>query len=218
MDEGFRPSIDPEELVPSADVTPLSRTVVTRPHRRHRLLTLPSGWLLVLCLFLPSLKFCSNGEAFPMVLFPFVWPPYLVGAFVALAGTSNPDAFRTHGIGLFMLIRVSAVGLAGSMVLEMLDGQLGPEGLVAVGFGVAAFAITWRRPTEVAVAGVSALAAAGSFAFTLALSYARFAVWGAYVAAIAAGGLVLGTLWWLAEALWARRVARIAQSGCTTWR
>jgi len=179
---------------------------------------MPSGYLLMVCLFLPALKPCSTSEALPMVLFPFVWPPYLVGLFIALAAAANPDRLRTQGVGLFMLIRVSAVGLAGSVVLEMLDGQIGLEGLVAVGFGIAAFAVTWRPPTEVAVAGISILAATGSFAFTLVLAHARLAVWGADLAAFAAGGLVLGALWWFGEALWARRVARVVQTRCTSWR
>ena len=218
MGEGFRASVDPEDLEPVADATPLSRTVVTRQHRRHRLLTLPSGWVLFVCLFLPAMKLCDSGDPFPMVMVPFLWPPYLVGLVVALAAATRPDAIAGRGTGLFMLIRVSAVGLGGSMMFEMLDGQLGVEGLLVIVICIAAFAVTWRPPTEVAVAGVSVLAAGGSFAFTLALSLERLSVWGAHVAAIAAGVLALGTVAWFGEALWARRVARTAQTGCTSWR
>lgn len=182
------------------------------------MLTLPSGWVLLVCVFLPALKLCDSGDPFPMIMVPFLWPPYLVGMLVALAAGAKPDAVGGYGTALFMLIRVSAVGLAGSLMLEMLDGQIGAEALVVIAICVAAFAVTWRRPTEVAVAGVSVLAAGGSFAFTLAVSLERLAVWGAHVAAIAAGVLALGTVAWLGEALWARRVARTAQTGCTSWR
>lgn len=216
MTEGFRPPIDPDELQPAADATPLSRTVVTRPQRWHRGLTLPSGWLLLVCLFLPSLRFCASGDAFPMVVFPFVWPPYLVGMFVALAAGARPEAVGSYGAALFLVIRVSAIALAGSMVFEMIEHQIWREALIAIAISIAAFAVTWRRPTEVAVAGVSVLAAGGSFVFTLAIAFARLAVWGATVAAIAAGALVVGTLWWFGEALWARRVARCTQGGGTS--
>lgn len=218
MAEGFRPSVDPDDLEPASDVTPLSRTVVTRQQRRHRLLTLPSGWVLLVCVFLPAMKLCDSGDPFPMVMIPFLWPPYLVGLFVALAAGAKPDSVGSHGTVLFILIRVSAVGLGGSLMFEMLDGEIGAEALIVIAICVAAFAVTWRRPTEVAVAGVSVLAAGGSFAFTLAVSLERLAVWGAHVAAIAAGVLALGTVGWLGESLWARRAARTAQTGCTTWR
>jgi len=212
MTERFRASVDPDDLQPAADLTPLSRTVATRPQRRHRWLTMPSGWLLLVCLFLPSLRFCHGGDAFPMAVFPFAWPPFLVGMFVALAAGPRPEAVTGYGAALFLVIRVSAVGLAGSVLLAMLDAQIAAEGVLAIAISIAAFAVTWRRPTEVAVAGISVLAAGGSFAFTLALAHARLAVWGAHVAAAAAGALVLGALWWLGEALWARRVARIRAS------
>lgn len=182
------------------------------------MLTVPSGYVLLICLFLPSFKLCSSGDSLPMAVVPFMWPPYLVGMFVALAAAARPEAVAGYGTALFMLIRVSAVGLGGSLLLEMLDGLAGVEVLIAIALCVAAFAVTWRRPTEVAVAGVSVLAAGGSFAFALALSQQRLAQWGAAVAAVAAGVLALGAVAWLGEALWARRVARTAQTGCTSWR
>ena len=153
-----------------------------------------------------------------MVMVPFLWPVYLVGLLIALAAAVRPEAIAVRGTALFMLIRGSAIGLAGAMLFEILDGNIGVEALVVIAICVAAFGVTWRRPTEVAVAGVSVLAAGGSFAFTLVLSSARLSAWGAHVAAIAAGVLALGTVAWLGEALWARRVARIVQTGCTSWR
>jgi len=201
MAEGFRPSIDPDDLQHVADATPLSRTVARRPHRRHFWLTVPSGYVLLICLFLPAIKVCNSSDPFPMVMVPFLWPPYLVGMMVALAAAGHENGARAYGTGLFMLIRISAFGVGGSLLFEMIDGQLGAEGLIVVGIAVLAFLATWREPTERAVAANSAMAAAGSFAFTLAIALERLAVWGAYVAVIAAGVLLAGTLAWCLETL-----------------
>ncbi len=201
MAEGFRPSIDPDDLQHVADATPLSRTVVSRPQRRHIWLTVPSGYLLIICLFLPSLKLCSSGEPLPMVMIPFMWPPYVAGVLIALAAAARGEAVRGYGSALFMLIRISAFGLGGSLLFEMIDGQLGAEALIVVGLAVLAFMATWREPTERAVAAISAMAATGTFALTLAIALERFAVWGAYVGVIAAGVLLAGTLAWCLEVI-----------------
>jgi hypothetical protein len=70
--------------------TPLSRAEAPQQHRHHRWLTLPSGWVLLLCLFLPSLKLCDRGEPIVMAMLPPVWPVYLVGLMVALAASARP--------------------------------------------------------------------------------------------------------------------------------
>lgn len=201
MAERFRPSIDPDDLQHVVDATPLSRTVSRRPQRRHFWLTVPSGYVLLICLFLPAVKLCDSGEPFAMVMVPFLWPPYLVGMMVALAAAARENGARAYGTGLFMLIRISAFGLGGSLLFEMIDGQVGAEGLIVIGIAALAFLATWREPTERAVATNSAMAAAGSFAFTLAIALERLAVWGAYVAVIAAGVLLAGTLAWCLETL-----------------
>lgn len=201
MAEGFRPPIDSEDLEQVTDATSLSRGVVRRPHRRHRWLTIPSGWVLLVCLFLPALKLCDSGEPFPMVMVPFLWPVYLVGMVIALAAGTHRDAVRVYGTALLVVLRVSAFVVAGSVVFEMIDAQVGLEAMVVVAVAGLVFAATWRPPTELAVAGNSALAATGSFAFTLAVALERLAVWGAYVAVIAAGVLLAGTLAWCLETL-----------------
>lgn len=166
-----------------------------------------------MCLFLPAVKLCDSGEPFPMVMIPFVWPLYLVGLFVALAAAAPGEGVRVYGSGLFVMIRVSAFGFAGSMLFELIDGQVGAEALIAIGVAVLAFIATWRPPTERAVAANSALAATGSFAFTLAIALERLAVWGAYVAVIAAGVLLAGTLAWCLETLVHNSRKPVAQVG-----
>lgn len=207
MAEGFRPSIDPDDLKHVTDTTPLSRGVVRRPHRRHRWLTIPSGWVLLVCLFLPALKLCDASDPFPMVMVPFLWPPYLVGMFVALAAGAHADAVRVYGTSLLILLRVGAFGVGGCVLIEMIDGHIGASAVIVIGVSFVVFMATWRPPTERAVAANSALAAAGSFAFTLALALERLAVWGAYVGAIAAGVLLAGTLAWCLETLVQPRAA-----------
>lgn len=201
MPEGFRPSIDPDDLEHVADATLLSRTVARRPQRRHLWLTVPSGYVLLICLFLPALKLCDSGEAFPPVMIPFVWPPYLVGVVVALAAAAHERGDRGSGASLFMLIRITAFCVGASTLFEMIDHQLGAEGLIVIVLAVLVFMATWRPLTERAVAANSAVAAAGSFAFTLAVALERLAVWGAYVGVIAAGVLLAGTLAWCLETL-----------------
>ncbi|MBA3453774.1 MAG: hypothetical protein H0T42_11835 [Deltaproteobacteria bacterium] len=201
MAEEFRPSIDPDELEQVTDATSLSRSVVRRPQRWHRWLTIPSGWVLVVCLFLPAVKLCDSAEPFPMVMVPFVWPVYLVGMLIALAAGTHRDAVRIYGAALFLLLRVTAFGVGGCVLFEIIDGQIGGEAVLIIGIAWLVFAATWRTPTDRAVAANSALAAAGSFAFTLAVALERLAVWGAHVAVVAAGVLLAGTLAWCLETL-----------------
>lgn len=170
------------------------------PHRWHRWLTVPSGWTLFVCLFLPTIKLCDTSEPVPMALFPFIWPVYVMGALIALAALRPPWAIRGYGLALFVLLRASAVGVAGTAVPAIVMGESGAEAVLAVMLSGLVFAATWRDATERAVAGVSLLVTAGAFAFTLLLACDRLAVWGATAGAISAGALVLGCLCWSIEA------------------
>jgi hypothetical protein len=200
MSEGFRPSIDPDELEAPADATSLSRTVARPPQRWHRWLTVPSGWTLFVCLFLPSIKLCDTAAPIPMAAVPFLWPAYVVGVLIALAATCAPAAIRGNGLALFILIRTSAAGVGAAAILEIIETGAPGEAVIALVISCIVFATTWRDATERAVAAVSLLAAVATFALTLAIALQRLAVWGATIGAIAAGILVLGTLCWSIEA------------------
>lgn len=201
MTEGFRPSIDFDHLVPPVATAPLSCTVTRAPQRHHRLLTVPAGWTLLVCLFLPALQFCDSMTPLPMASFPFLWFPYVFGVVIALAATARPHVARSRGRALFMLVRASALECGVLSVLELVEGGGGAKAVMAIFMAQLAFAVTWREPTERAVAAISVVAALFSFAFTMAIALQRYAVWGAFVGAITAGVLLAGTLGWWLEAL-----------------
>lgn len=95
---------------------------------RHRLLTVPSSLVLVLCLFLPATQGC-DGPIYPLTL-PFTWPPHLLGA-VALGCTLG--ARRSRGLAL-------AIGLAASVSAAWFMLWLDAAALVGLPLSLAAAA------------------------------------------------------------------------------
>ncbi len=210
MAERFRPSVDPDDLQPAEDATPASRRVVPALHevvtigppvvrRRSAWLIVPSGWMLVICLFLPVLKVCDRGDTIPALVLPWVWPLYLGGVLIACAAAAaRSHSQRGHGAALFWMVRGCAAVVCVLAVKAVIDGEVAAAIVlvIAVAFVVA----TWRAPTEVAIVSVSVLVASLVALWGLVLASDPKAVWGAYVTVVAAGGLLLGTLWWWGEA------------------
>lgn len=184
------------------------RREVPRRRRRHRWLTVPSGWLLFVCVFVPSMRVCEGGEAFPMALVPPAWPPYVAGLLVALAANATRDTLTRRGMMLFSLVRVSVLGCGVMVLLPSVDGGTAFEAAAIIVAGALYVAIPWPRPTELRVALYALLAAGLAAAWGLALALARLAVWGAELTAIAACALTVGSLWWVLEVLWACRSSR----------
>src|SRR5882672_1494724 len=82
-------SVQPENFE-----TPVSRSVVRAPQRRHRWLTVPSGWVLFICAGLPTIRFCNNQDSLPGFVLPWFWPFYLMGVLVAFAAIAAPFDWR----------------------------------------------------------------------------------------------------------------------------
>ena len=206
MGEGFRASVDADDIVPVDATTPASGGVVLS--RRHsRWLILPSGWMLVVCLFLPAFKFCETSKPGAVVIFPWAYPLYAIGALLAIAAAAPAVRFVASARGVIWLVRASAFAVVIASGVELADAPA--EALIATGCAVIVVLLTWREPTEVATAAIGALGTAFSTAWGVLLAAERLAVWGAYVTAVTAGVLCFGCVWWLAEAVWARQRALV---------
>jgi len=212
MGPGFRPSIHPDDVVSISELTSLSRHVAREPRRHHRWLTAPSGWLLFVCMFLPAWKPCANGEPLPMAIIPFAWPPYLAAVMIAITvSTRVRKEIESRGALLLVLVRFSAIAVAAFALLTLVDDGVTIETAIAVKVGtVVALLVPWRG-TERAIAGTSVVVSAALIAFTAMIAHERYAVWGAYLAVVAASSLFVGCTWWWVELLCAeRRVKRSA--------
>src|SRR5690349_14156699 len=83
------------------------------PHREsrrrlHRWFTLPSSLVLVVCLFLPTLKVC--GKPTTPLEFPMFWTPYLVALLVFLAALAAPWRLLAHAIALRIVLVLTFAG------------------------------------------------------------------------------------------------------------
>lgn len=141
-----------------------------------------------------------------MVLFPPVWPVYLVGLVLALAALARGDAIRLAGRTFFMLIRGTAIGWGGFALWSIIQGHVQLDGVLIVAVAGFLVAITWRPATELAVAAIGILVGLGVVAFTGMIALEPLAVAGAYVAVVAAAGLTAGSIAWTLEVLWSQRV------------
>ncbi|MGE3762681.1 MAG: hypothetical protein AB7L94_10525 [Kofleriaceae bacterium] len=202
MGPGFRPSIHPGDAVSISELTSLSRHVAREPRRRHRWLTAPSGWLFFACIFLPAWKPCSTAEALPMAIVPVAWPPYLAGLMIALTVSSTVRReIEARGALLLVMIRFSAIAVAGWALVALVDDGVTIATAIAVKIGtVVALLVPWRA-TERAIAATSVVTSAALIVFAWLLAHDRHAVWGAYASVIAASSLFVGCVWWWVE-LW----------------
>lgn len=166
---------------------------------------------MFVCLFLPTMKFCDRGATIPLVLVPPAWPPFVAGLLIALAAIAGPLHARTSALRLGALVYIVAVGYSALFVLAGRDGAIGWVGVsiaVLTAFGLIVLARWARRSqTEIAVTVLAVVLAVGTAVIGLGLGLGNpgRAALGGRVAAMASSVLLLGTLWWMAEAAWARR-------------
>jgi hypothetical protein len=162
--------------------------------RRHsRFLNLPSSVLLVIGLFLPTLRVCGTPTA-PLEV-PFVWGPHVIAAIVFAAVLVRPWHLRGFGIALQILIGLNVgvftiwlpwpIWLAGAAVLLML--------------------FIPARSWEAQAARSGIIAGALSSVWFLLIATDRDALIGAYTSAAASIGLTIGCVWWWIEAWLASR-------------
>src|SRR4051812_32980624 len=95
----------------SAVDLPRPRVELELGRRRHRRITVPSGLVLFLCLFLPAVKGC-NEPVYPITL-PMLWHPYLYAVVIAV-GTLFPTvrSIRRTVIALRVLAWLTILGSA----------------------------------------------------------------------------------------------------------
>jgi len=165
--------------------------------RRHRVLTLPSGWLLVVCLFLPGLKFC-DGSLPPMVL-PFAWPPAALAVLVVCAATS--PAVKSYAGTLCWFVRLNVIAWCGLLAVEALDGGTLPYWLpVMLATGAFLWLVTIGERTEQAVARIATFSSAVVAVLIGLILPSPDVLWGFALAFGCACGLTVGSIWWWIEA------------------
>jgi hypothetical protein len=153
-------------------------------------------------MFLPAWKPCATGDALPMAIIPFAWPPYLAALMIALTvSTTVRKEIESRGALLLVLIRFSAVAVAGFALVTLVDDGVTIETAIAVKTGtVVALLVPWRA-TERAIASTSVLVSAALIVFTGLIACEPRAVWGAHVGVLAASSMFVGCVWWWVE-LW----------------
>lgn len=159
-------------------------------------MNLPSSMLLLLGLFLPTLRVCGNPTA-PLEV-PFVWGPHVIGAIVFAAVMVRPWHLRGFGIALQVLI-----GLQVAVFTALVGMDVWPIWLLGGSLLVLLFipARTW----EASVARSTLIAGALSSVWFLLMAFDRDAMIGAYTSAGAAIAMTLGGIWWWIEAVLASR-------------
>jgi hypothetical protein len=161
--------------------------------RRHRRITGPAGVLLFVCLFLPAVKGC-HGSVYPISM-PLVIHPYIYGVVFALgAGTLTIRGMRKMIDALRVLAYLT---IAFGVVLVPLRPGTGLLELAAGGsllalIGRAGYSERRAALTAIVI-GMLSLLWFGLLASTAA------AMVGIYLSVLAAIGLLVGGLVWLAE-------------------
>lgn len=170
---------------------------------------------MFVCLFLPSIKFCDRGAAVPPLILPPAWPPYIAALLIALAALAGPLQARTSARWLSRFTSVVVVACDVLFVHARIEHDLDWD--VFAGAMVVSAIVLWiawrvhRAGTELATTLLAWLLAAAIALCGLGLALGRQAVWGGQVMAIGACALLVGTSWWVVEAMWVprRRRARV---------
>jgi hypothetical protein len=161
--------------------------------RRHRRVTGLSGLLLFVCMFLPAVKGCS-APVYPITM-PMLVHPYLFGIVFALgAATFTVRGLRRTIIALRVLAWLT---IAGSCVLAIVIPSIA---FIEFVLGLALLAAVGRHGYEEKRAALTTILVG-------AVSFLWFGMWaltpdalvGVYLSTLAAGGLLVGGLVWLAE-------------------
>jgi hypothetical protein len=186
--------------VPSTSTIPVeypSRHAVAR--RRHRFITLPSTSLLVVCMFLPTIRVCHT-ESSP-IEWPWFWTPYVVAALVFAAALTRPQALWGMVLALRIILGATLGGWAviafGIFSFADAEPTYALAGLLACAI-IAALVVESRL--EVMIARIGAATAAGTIWWSYLLVSSSHALWGAHVSLGASIAMAVGCAWWWYEA------------------
>lgn len=161
--------------------------------RRHRRLTLPSGLLLFVCLFVPAVNGC-NDTVYPLEM-PYFWHPYLYGGAVAVAALAR--TVRGVRLATTLLRLLAFTTLAGASLVSFLSVGLGVIELM-LGFVLLAI-IGTRGHSEKRLALTGIVMAVLSILWFGLWAGSAGALVGVYMSLGAAIFLLAGALFWLSE-------------------
>lgn len=161
--------------------------------RLHRRITGPSGLLLFICMFLPAVKGC-DAPVYPITM-PMFIHPYVFGVIVMLGAATLTVRGLRHTI---TAMRVLAwLTIAGSCVLAILVRSIA---FVEFALGLGLLAAVGRHGFSEKRAALTTIVVASASLLWFGLwAVTADALIGVYLSALAAGGLLLGGLVWLAE-------------------
>ncbi|NVB82836.1 MAG: hypothetical protein HOV81_30945 [Kofleriaceae bacterium] len=161
--------------------------------RRHRRITGSAGLLLFVCLFLPAVKGCHE-TVYPMSM-PLVIHPYVYGIVFAFGARTLTVRGIRHTIEALRVL--AYLTLAFGVGLVALRPGTGVLELVA---GSALLALIGRRGYSERRAALTAIAIGMlSLLWFGLLASTAVAMVGVYLSVVAAIGLLVGGLVWLAE-------------------
>lgn len=176
---------------------PQRHAVASRRH--HRLITLPSTTLVVVCMFLPTIRVCHTESA--PIAWPWFWSPYVVAALVFAAALMRPQALWGMVLALRIILGATLGGWAviafGIFSLADAEPTYAIAGLVA---SVIIAALVVESKLEVMVARIGAATAAGTIWWSYLLVSSEHALWGASVSLGASIAMCVGCVWWWYEA------------------
>ena len=170
------------------------------PRRRHRWISLPSGVLLFVCLFLPAVKSCGE-PVYPFELAPLT-TPYLLGLLVALVALMTAPGAVSKVVWIARaLMWATVIGWTLFLLAQVLDeGDAYFMPLFTAVPGAVVLAIFGRGKRDERAATRMALG-------TAVLGIGWFGMWcfdgsaliGVYLSAAASVGLFIGALEWRRE-------------------
>jgi hypothetical protein len=173
---------------------PRAQVHVNLGRRRHRVVTLPSGLLLFVCLFLPAVKGCGHQPVYAFEM-PYFWHPYLYGGVLAIAALASTH--RALARATIAVRTLAVVVFVGSLLMTAMSP----------GFGTVLFGIAAVQLAVIGLRGVSEKRIAASGIVVASLSLLWFGLWsgssdamiGVYLSFIASIFLLAGSLKWLSE-------------------
>lgn len=172
---------------------PRARAIARVGPRRHRRLTMPSGALLFLCMFLPAVKGCSE-PVYPLEA-PVFWHPYIYGAVLAVAATAT--TMRGVQVATIALRVLAYLCIAAGLVLVMEWPEYGIVELLLGAILLGTIGVRGVTEKRVAITGI--VVSVCSLLWFGLWSASKDALIGVYISLGAAIFLLTGSLFWLSE-------------------
>ena len=181
-----------------------ARSDVRSPHpgsrtRHHRWLTLPSTAVVVICIFLPTLRVC--GEATAPVQVPVVWTPYVIAALVFAAAMVRSRDVAGLAIAIRVILGVTLFGFGLPALAELQLAQFETVQLIPLASVVVVIStiVLPARTAEAMVARCGSVTGVISAVWFGLLAIDKDAMFGAYVSFGGAIAMALGCEWWWIE-------------------